>query len=514
MEKIVNDDWTLDPITFNYKINFRPNQYEAGILAESWEFTNPTTFVIHLRKGILWQNIPPVNGRELTADDIVFHYDRQFGLGDGFTQPSPYQATVAAWKSLLSVTATDKYTVAFKWNVPNPEFITETQQGDGTFNDIEAPEAVKLWGDLNDWHHAIGTGPFILTDFVSGSSATLVKNNNYWWHDERYPQNKIPYLDSIKMLIIPDQNTALAALRTGKIDIIDTASIQDAQAMQKTNPEILKETVIPSHAFTIDPRNDVMPFKDIRVRKAMQMAIDLPTIAKTYYLGAASPDPCTLTSVLMTGWGFPYSQWPQALKDEYAYNPTAAKQLLAAAGYPNGFKTDIVADNSGDMDILQICKSYFTAVGIDMDIRGMDPTSWVNFVQIGHKNDALSMRSSAGQLSNGYEYLRQLNRFQTGYSVNWVMVSDPVYDAFYPKALAATNIDDIKQVLKDANEYVAVQHFCISLLVAPLYSLYQPWLKGYAAPLTGVGAETGAIQHLGFYGARYWIDQKLKKSLP
>ena len=66
----------------------------------------------------------------------------------------------------------------------------------------------------------------------------------------------------------------------------------------------------------------------------------------------------------MTGWGFPYDQWPQDLKDEYAYNPTAAKQLLAAAGYPNGFKTDIVADNAGgygfvaDSQVLLCCYWY------------------------------------------------------------------------------------------------------------------------------------------------------------
>jgi len=80
-------------------------------------------------------------------------------------------------------------------------------------------------GDINDWHHAIGTGPFILTDFVSGSSATLVKNPNYFGHDERYPQNQLPYVDNLSVLIIPDDATALAGLRTGKIDALDQISL-------------------------------------------------------------------------------------------------------------------------------------------------------------------------------------------------------------------------------------------------------------------------------------------------
>jgi len=79
-----------------------------------------------------------------------------------------------------------------------------------------------------------------------------------------------------------------------------------------------------------------------------------------------------LTSYAETGWGLPYDQWPQDLKDQYAYNPTAAKALLAAAGFPTGFNTDIVVDSAVDTDFLQIVKSYFTAIGVNIDIKVMD----------------------------------------------------------------------------------------------------------------------------------------------
>ena len=80
------------------------------------------------------------------------------------------------------------------------------------------------------------------------------------------------------------------------------------------------------------------------------------------------------------------------MKDEYAYNPTAAKKLLADAGYPNGFKTNVVASTAADLDLLQIVKSYFAAVGINMEIRTMDSTSWNASVQTGHKQDQLAQR--------------------------------------------------------------------------------------------------------------------------
>jgi peptide/nickel transport system substrate-binding protein len=262
---------------------------------------------------------------------------------------------------------------------------------------------------------------------------------------------------------------------------------------------------------TIDPRNDVKPFNDIRVREAMQMAIDLPTIASTYYAGTVNPYPSAMTSDLETGWGWPYQMWPQDLKDEYAYNPTKAKQLLADAGYPNGFNTDIVVDSTADLDLVQVVKSYFANVGIKMDIRPMDDASWTAFVQISHKQDQLAERPT-GLLGNGSEPIRQLTRFTTNYSVNYIMVSDPVYDAFYPKVMAATTRDEAKQVLVSANQYVVRQHWMISLLQPNYFGLYQPWLKGYNGQFGAITGSTAGPNLVGFYPARFWIDQNLKKS--
>ena len=164
-EKMFADNWTLDQSV--YQLTFRPAQVVRGQLAQTWEFSDPSTFVIHLRQGIHWQNIPPANGRELVADDIVYHFDRLYGLGDGYTTPSPGQAaSLVVFGSLVSVTATDKYTVVLHWKISNPELIIENMMATNTPLDIECPDAVKQWGNVNDWHHAIGTGPFILTDFV------------------------------------------------------------------------------------------------------------------------------------------------------------------------------------------------------------------------------------------------------------------------------------------------------------------------------------------------------------
>jgi peptide/nickel transport system substrate-binding protein len=505
MEKLFTDDWTMDPDIFDYKAHWRPSQYVKGFLAERWEFTDMTTFVVHLRKGIHWQDIPPACGREFNADDVVFHYNRLCGL-DGFRKPSPLHK---AFKDLNSVVAADKYTIVFKWKTPNPELIMETLFQISPATCIENPETVKKWGNLDNWQHAIGTGPFVLTNFIPGKSATLTKCPNYWGYDERYPKNRLPYLDTVKYSMIPDEAEAVDAMRAGKLDIIDHISPMQVQAITRTNPEILQFTHPDSNAFSIDPRNDVKPFNDIRVRIAMQMAIDLPTIAKMHYHGAVEPYPATLTSRYMKGWGFPYEEWPQALKDEYAYNPNEAKKLLTEAGYPNGFKTNIIAEADSDEKLLQIIKSYFAQVGIGMEIRILQTARWIVFVQTDHKQDQLAHHRS-GPLGHTSAPICDLTRFQKNGWGNWMMVDDPAISSFLSDALSSTTIDDMKFVMRKANEYVARKHFTISVLQPEAYSLCQPWVKGFTGQFGSAWAHSVGPAMLSFYLGRFWIDRNLK----
>ena len=509
LEQLFSTDWKMDPSVQSYQLSFWDNSYARGQLIDSWEFTSPGVYVLHVHPGIHWQNIAPANGREFVADDIVFHFNRMLGLGSGYTTPAPYWGTVAWTKSLSSITANDKYTVTIKWSTMNPEFVNENLEAPGASTTIENPEAVKLWGDVIDWHHAVGTGPFILTDFVSGSSMTMAKNPNYYQNDERYPQNKLPYADGFRALVINDDATAMAAMRTGKIDLMDSMPLTASQQMKKSNPEIIQVVVPQGVGVTMDPRNDKPPFSDIRVRKALQMAINLSDIAANYYGGMTSPNPLSLTAAGLTGWGYPYSEWPQALKDEYAYNPTAARKLLDDAGIPAHYATNIYLDSATDKDLVQIVKSYFAAVGVDMEIRPLDSATFGNLINTKHSNDALVMRNS-GALGLAFYPLRHLLRYGTGQPANAAMVTG--FDHFYTDALAATTVDQVKAIVKAANMDVAQNHYSISLLVAPNFFFCQPWLKGFNAQYGSFSGTNGPF-FLYFYGARWWIDGTLKKSM-
>ena len=174
---------------------------------------------------------------------------------------------------------------------------------------------------------------------------------------------------------------------------------------------------------------------------------------------------------------------------------------------PTGFKTNIVADAAEALDLLLMVKSYFAAVGIDMEIRTLDSAA-LAVCQINREYDQMLDGTSGGTLGMVNEPLYHLQRFQTGFKVNFPMVSDPVFDAFLPKAIATKNIDELKQVLRDANERVARQHYTISLVQPRLFGLTQPWFKGYTGQF---GAQVNHNQLLSFYLARFWIDQNLKK---
>ena len=266
---------------------FVPLSAVTGRLAESWDISpDGLTYTFNIRQDVHWHNKPPVNGRELTAEDIEYSFQRILGLGD-FSEAEPSFDVAAAAHPLEkmnveSITATDKWTVVFKLKSIRLEALKEILLG--SLGWIMAREVVEQYGDVTDWRNVVGTGPFELTDHVEGSSLTYTKNPDYWGYDEKYPENRLPYVDEIRSLISTEQATNLALMRTGKADYIGRAggtiirSIDTAVSLQRTNPE-LNLWPFSFRADTAMTFNVQMPpWNDVTVRRAIQMAVDLETI--------------------------------------------------------------------------------------------------------------------------------------------------------------------------------------------------------------------------------------------
>ncbi len=506
-ESLFIEDWTLDRKIWPFLGGFVPDEYYVGALADTWEMTDPQTMTVHLREGVYWQDMPPVNGREFTADDVVYQYDRMFGIGSGFTEFSPFWFTQAGY--IAEVTATDAHTVVFSFtgaSALNPARLFAP----GQYNWIAPREAVEMSEEsqITDWENAPGTGPWEVTDFVSGTSVTYSANPNYWGYDERHPENKLPYADTLVLLLIPDAATAIAGMRSGQIDFMsDVASWQQVASLAETNPEIL-QAQIPAAGYTLDFRCDTAPFTDIRVRKALQMAIDREEIAQTYYGGTVDGKPAGLVFPGYTGWCTPYDEWPAELQAEYSYDPDTARALLAEAAAdgvftPNaegGFDTNIIAASNSDLQLLQVIRGYFLEIGVDMAIEEMDPSTFSSFAMAGEQ-DQLTYSSKTGVTFEPWIALDYRSRIPTNYSFN----SDPVYDAMILSFATIIDLAELKQAVIEADMYAIAAHWGVQVCPTATYNLYQSYLKGYSG-------EFISMRNYAYY-ARLWIDQDLKSSL-
>ncbi len=506
LEKLTIADWAIDrdeyPFVGGYQL---PLYAMTGALAESWETPDPLTNIFHIRKGVHWHNKAPMSGRELTAKDIEYNYHRVLGLGSGFTEPSiaPGQLQTLPFES---ITATDNWTVVFKMKKPFLSAPIHIQ--DSNISYIYPPEVIEQYGGMNDWRNVVGTGPFELTDRVEGSSWTWTKNPDYWGHDEKYPENRLPYIDELRMLIIPEEAAAVAAIRSGLIDFMGwqgfspVRNIDLKERLEQTNPELV---IYPwaersENCFALNTSRP--PFDDVRVRKAMQMALDLETVNETFLKGLGDPIP--KGTVGLPGYFFPYDEWPQQVKDGFAYNPEGAEALLDAAGLTrgaDGIRFTVTLNYSGDVSYKELAQAYWSDIGVDVKLK----------VTTGTEHHALVRERSHDMISTVLGI-----KADPFYTVSFAhsedvdnkpAVNDPVYDAMYEAAEDATSFEQLKEMIKEMDMYSIERFWRIWGPEAPLFTVTQPWVTGYG----GEGG-MGGLQVQTIF-ARLWIDSEMKKEM-
>src|SRR5437867_375045 len=168
-------------------------------LAESWTRPNETTYVFKLRKGVRWHNKPPVNGRELTAEDVKYTYERFLSIAGNPNKP--------VLEYVDKIEAVDKYTVKFTLKEPNAWFLDLLAS---TSTWIIAKECVEKFGDLKKVESVVGTGPWMLERWEPNVKLVYVRNP--------YFGSGLPYADGVEMLIDKDPSSRLATWLSGKTD--------------------------------------------------------------------------------------------------------------------------------------------------------------------------------------------------------------------------------------------------------------------------------------------------------
>ena len=460
-----------------------------------------------------------MNGREFDAYDVEWNYHRYCGTGD-FTEDGPCATcvfTVTWGVEIESVTATDKWTVEIKLTKPQLMVPWGMLQN---YWIAHAPEQIEKYGDAKDWRNLVGTGPLRLTDFVEGSSATWEKNPNYWGYDEKYPQNRLPYIDEYRSLLMQDMSIHLAALRTGKIDMMSNvgdafiSSIDDVQSLQQTNPEIdvWPSYKTPQGVFHFN-MGGLPPVDDVNVRKALQMSVDRESIAATYFKGYGDPTPGGLIYQSEVEYYWPYEDWPEDVKKGYMYDPAGAESLLDESGYPRGadgyrFKVKLALHDRYDPTYPEILMGYFEAIGVESELVMLTTP------EHGAANSADTHEwhlPSGGymELVLGYGNLiwriGSVNQNIGSWSYNKAKALR--MDALYNAAKETIDMEEYKGISRQADEFTVREHWGLNKSNVPTFFVNQPWVQGYFGE-AGMGWGVRNT-HL----ARIWIDSELKEEM-
>ena len=428
-------------------------------LAESWEVSDDgLTWTFHLRDGVQFSN-----GRELTAEDVEYTYDRML-------DPETASGQAYLLAGVTDVSATDDSTVTFTLEAANPAFLSKLASNKAV--GIIARETVED-GSINT--RPLGTGPFMIADFQPGIQVTLERNPHYW-------QEGLPYLDEVHLRIITDESVRRSALVSGDIDWAISVPAQSIEELKGRDDVIVDE--VPAGAYWyIGVNTSEAPLSDERVRQAIAWAINRDQIAEvaTFGTALATQDPIPSSS----GWATDYEPYTQDLEQ--------AAALLAEAGYADGFTMEIMPTTQYEesIRIAQMVQAQLAPLNISTNIRTLEWAEWLQ--EQGDGNYDTFVCSWNGNIDPDDFFYAQ---HRTGEVFNFTGYSNPTVDEL---------LDDGRQTA-DAEERTAVYEQINRIIVdeAPYIYLYNPLeINVYRTDVEGFEARPDqAIQFV-----NTWLDR-------
>ena len=350
---------------FEGLVRYKPGTTEVEPwLATKWDVSpDGLVWTFYLRQGVKFHDGTPFN-----ADAVVFSFERQRDPNHPFHKYGKWEYWQWCFSEIKKTEKVDDYTVKITLDHPFAPFLSTMAMFTAY---IVSPTNCEKWGD--QWFaHPVGTGPFKFVEWVKGDHITLEKNPDYWGEKAK--------IDKLIFKVIPDASQRLLSLQKGEVQGMEFPNPDDlAKIEQDANLQILSEPGLNVGYLAMNMGTDTpgfeKPFGDVRVRQAINYAINKKAIVDQLYKGTAvvakNPIPPTL-------WGY-----NDAIQD-YEYNPEKAKELLKEAGYPNGFKTKLWAMPVSrpymfdPQKIATAIQADLKAVGIDAEIVTYD---WGTYLQ-------------------------------------------------------------------------------------------------------------------------------------
>ncbi len=323
-------------------------------LAESYDLSEDgLTWTFHLRQGVKFHD-----GSDFDSADVAATFERARDTESGHTHPEYYS-------SISEITAPDANTVVFTLSQPSRGLLYNLARPDSI---IYPPEKAETQRSA-----PIGTGPFKFASYTEGSEVVLERNPDYY-------RSGVPYLDKAVFKIIGDPNTRFAALQAGDIDMIGVALSPEQYLQLADNPELKGTEGTATTEITVAMNNTRAPFNDIRVRQAINLAIDKDTIVQGAFFGLG-----TVIGSHMS----PSEPYYIDLAGTYPYDPVRAKELLAEAGYADGFTIHFELPEPYNIERRsgEVVAQMLRDVGINVELSVVEWGTWIQRIFLGGDYD-------------------------------------------------------------------------------------------------------------------------------
>ncbi len=321
----------------------------VGVLAESWDISEDgLTYTFKLREGVTFHDGTPFN-----ADAVVANFDRILDPDSGLTRTNNWYITEedGTRTPRVEVTADDEYTVTFQLTQGWSSFLNRL-----ALIPYASPDAIDEYG-LDIMYHACGTGPFVLKEWNPGVSTVMTPNPNYW--------GEAPTVDSVTIMEVPEAGTRTAMLQTGEADFVYPMTSDQEGSI--AGDENITLSSVPSNIMRYVTLNmDLEPLSDLRVRQAMNYAVDKNAYIAVMYNGDA-----TIADSV-----FPPTISYYAPQTVYEYDLEKAKSLMEEAGYADGFDLTIWCDNeTQEIKGSTFIQQQLSQIGINVEVVPYDAGS-------------------------------------------------------------------------------------------------------------------------------------------
>ncbi|HBY92500.1 MAG: ABC transporter substrate-binding protein [Ardenticatenaceae bacterium] len=404
-------------------------------LATSWTISpDAKEYTFQLRKDVKFHDGTPFN-----AQAVKYTWDRMLDEKHPAHRP-PYPYLGFFYSSLAEVQVVDDYTVKFLLKQPDAVFLSQLTWLPAS---PVSPAALEKYGEKFD-ENPVGTGPFRFVSWAKDQQLVVERNPDYWAGP--------PKLERVVIKPVPDEATRVIQLQKGDVDIVTDVSpefipfIEADQNLQvQAHPGL--------HTWWIAINMEEEPFKDKRVRQALNYAVDKEAIIRDVLHGAADPS---------TGFVWPGTWAYEPNVQVYKHDPDKAKQLLADAGYAEGLSTRFVSPVSGSMmvsprELATVVQANLREVGVQASIDTIEWTSYLGSLLQGTQPYGLAEMGWGNNTDDPGQYvsLQLTTAFEPPAGYNLSFFSNPQVDDLLNKASTTIKQDERTELYKEAQRIVA-----------------------------------------------------------